>query len=100
VNFSRHLTTTTPTTEALIGRWFAQRGVAGEKIVPRQSFFTTDGVDYRNRSLLGVGVRPNQKGPPPGIREARDASLKRPNTDHIDLYRCITGLEQALGGDL
>lgn len=77
-------------TEALIGRWFAQRGGRREKIVLATKVFSPPmewgSSDPVKRSGSWVGL--NQKGlSARHIREACDASLKRLNTDHIDLYQ-------------
>ena len=63
-------------TEQIIGRWFAQGGDRREKV-----FLAT--------KLYGsMGEWPNQEGLSAlNIRRACDASLRRMQTDHIDLYQ-------------
>jgi aryl-alcohol dehydrogenase-like predicted oxidoreductase len=77
-------------TEALIGRWFAQGGGRREKTVLCTQVYSAPmewgSPDPVKRS--GSWVGPNQKGlSAKHIREACEASLKRLNTDHIDLYQ-------------
>ena len=76
-------------TEALIGRWF-QQGGRREKIVLATKVFSPPmewgSSDTAKRT--GSWVGPNEKGlSAKHIREACDASLKRLNTDYIDLYQ-------------
>lgn len=77
-------------TEALIGRWFAQGGGRREKTVLATKVYSAPmewgSPDPVKRS--GSWVGPNQKGlSAKHIREACEASLKRLNTDYIDLYQ-------------
>jgi NDP-hexose 2,3-enoyl reductase len=77
-------------TEALIGRWFAQGGGRREKTVLATKVYSAPmewgSPDPVRRS--GSWVGPNQKGlSAKHIREACEASLKRLQTDHIDLYQ-------------
>lgn len=63
-------------TENIIGRWFAQGGGRREKVVLA--------TKLRGR----MGEWPNQSGlSARHIREACEASLRRLQTDHIDLYQ-------------
>ncbi len=77
-------------TEALIGRWFAQGGgrrektVLATKVYSRPMEWGSSDPDKR----AGMWVGPNQRGlSAKHIREACEASLKRLNTDCIDLYQ-------------
>jgi len=63
-------------TEQVIGRWFAQGGGRREKIVLATKVYNRMG-DWPNQSRLSALH----------IREACEASLKRLQTDHIDLYQ-------------
>ena len=77
-------------TEALIGRWFAQGGGRREKTVLATKVYSAPmewgSPDPAKRT--GSWVGPNQKGlSAKHIREACEASLKRLNTDYIDLYQ-------------
>jgi NDP-hexose 2,3-enoyl reductase len=76
-------------TEALLGRWFAQGGGRREKVVLASKVYSPP-ADWsapparRNDSSVG----PNQRGlSAKHIREACDASLKRLQTDYLDLYQ-------------
>ena len=76
--------------EALIGRWFAQGGGRREKTVLATKVYSAPmewgSPDASLRS--GSWVGPNQRGlSAKHIREACEASLKRLNTDYIDLYQ-------------
>ncbi|THD80880.1 MAG: aldo/keto reductase [Phenylobacterium sp.] len=76
--------------EALIGRWFAQGNGRREKTVLATKVYSAPmewgSPDPVKRS--GSWVGPNQKGlSAKHIREACEASLKRLNTDYIDLYQ-------------
>ena len=76
--------------EALIGRWFAQGGGRREKTVLASKVYSRPmewgSADPLRRS--GDWVGPNQRGlSAKHIREACEASLKRLNTDYIDLYQ-------------
>ena len=77
-------------TEALIGRWFAQGGGRREKTVLATKAYSAP-MDWASPDPVqrsGTWVGPNQKGlSAKHIREACDASLKRLNTDYIDLYQ-------------
>ena len=70
------------TTEEIIGRWFAQGGDRRERTVlatkvsnSMKGFGATD--NWPNTTLLSAT----------NIRQACDASLKRLQTDHIDIYQ-------------
>jgi aryl-alcohol dehydrogenase-like predicted oxidoreductase len=63
-------------TEQVIGRWFAQGGGRREKTVIATKVYNRMG-DWPNQSRLSAYH----------IREACEASLKRLQTDHIDLYQ-------------
>jgi aryl-alcohol dehydrogenase-like predicted oxidoreductase len=76
--------------EALLGRWFAQGGGRRERTIlatkcysPPMEWGSPDPV-----KRTGSWVGPNQRGlSAKHIREACEASLKRLNTDYIDLYQ-------------
>ncbi len=77
-------------TEALLGRWFALGGGRREKTVLASKCYSAPmewgSADPAKRS--GAWVGPNQRGlSARHIREACEASLKRLNTDHLDLYQ-------------
>jgi aryl-alcohol dehydrogenase-like predicted oxidoreductase len=63
-------------TEELIGRWFATGGGRREKTVLATKLYGAMG-DWPNESKLSAL----------NIRNALDASLKRLQTDHVDLYQ-------------
>src|SRR5512140_1644530 len=63
-------------TEQIIGRWFAQGGGRREKVVLATKVFGRMG-DWPNQSRLSAVQ----------IRQAVEGSLKRLQTDHIDLYQ-------------
>src|SRR6478609_2141751 len=63
-------------TETIIGRWFAQGGGRREKVVLATKVFGEMG-DWPNQSRLSALH----------IRRACDESLRRLQTDHIDLYQ-------------
>ena len=63
-------------TEEIIGRWFAQGGDRREKVVLATKVYANM-TDWPNDSRLSARH----------IRLACDASLKRMQTDHIDLYQ-------------
>jgi aryl-alcohol dehydrogenase-like predicted oxidoreductase len=63
-------------TEQIIGRWFAQGGGRREKTVIATKVFGRMG-DWPNQQRLSAL----------NIRQACEASLKRLQTDHIDLYQ-------------
>ncbi|HZZ34547.1 MAG TPA: aldo/keto reductase [Caulobacteraceae bacterium] len=76
--------------EALIGRWFGQRGGRREKTVLATKVYSPPmewgSSDPAKR--MGTWAGPNQRGlSAKHIREACEASLKRLNTDYIDLYQ-------------
>ena len=77
-------------TESLIGRWLAQGGGRREKMVLATKVYSAPmewgSPDPAKRT--GSWIGPNQKGlSAKHIREACEASLKRLNTDYIDLYQ-------------
>lgn len=63
-------------TENILGRWFAQGGGRREKVVLATKVYGTMG-DWPNQSRLSALH----------IKQACEASLKRMQTDHIDLYQ-------------
>ena len=63
-------------TEQIVGRWFAQGGNRREKVVIATKVYARMG-DWPNESRLSALH----------IRRACDESLKRLQTDHIDLYQ-------------
>jgi aryl-alcohol dehydrogenase-like predicted oxidoreductase len=63
-------------TESIIGRWFAQGGERREKVVLATKVFGAMG-EWPNMSRLSARH----------IRDACEASLRRLQTDHIDLYQ-------------
>jgi len=77
-------------TEALIGRWLAQGGGRREAIILATKVYSAPmewaASDPSRRT--GSWVGPNQRGLSAlHIREACEASLRRLQTDHIDLYQ-------------
>jgi aryl-alcohol dehydrogenase-like predicted oxidoreductase len=77
-------------TEALLGRWFAQGGGRREKTVLASKCYSAP-MEWGSPDPVkrtGTWVGPNQRGlSAKHIREACEASLKRLNTDYIDLYQ-------------
>ncbi|MEN0104511.1 MAG: aldo/keto reductase, partial [Curtobacterium sp.] len=63
-------------TEEIIGRWFAKGGGRREKTVLATKVYG-DMIDWPNGGKLSAY----------NIRQALDASLRRLQTDHIDLYQ-------------
>lgn len=63
-------------TEGIVGRWFVQGGGRREKVVIATKVYGTMG-DWPNQSRLSAYH----------IRRACDESLRRMQTDHIDLYQ-------------
>ncbi|MBC8131912.1 MAG: aldo/keto reductase, partial [Deltaproteobacteria bacterium] len=63
-------------TEQILGRWFAQGGGRREKVVLATKVYGTMG-DWPNQGRLSALH----------IRRACEASLRRLQTDHIDLYQ-------------
>ena len=63
-------------TEALIGRWLAQGGGRRERIVLATKLFSPIGPEINDRGLSAYH-----------IRRACEGSLRRLQTDHIDLYQ-------------
>ena len=63
-------------TEQIVGRWFAQGGGRREKVVMATKVYGNMG-DWPNQRLLSAL----------NIRQAVEGSLKRLQTDHIDLYQ-------------
>jgi aryl-alcohol dehydrogenase-like predicted oxidoreductase len=76
--------------ESLIGRWFAQGGGRREKTVLATKVYSAP-MEWGSRDPVrrsGSWVGPNQKGlSAKHIREACEGSLKRLQTDYIDLYQ-------------
>ena len=64
-------------TEQIVGRWFAQGGGRREKVVLATKVYGNVAGDWPNDSQLSARH----------IRDACDASLRRLQTDHIDLYQ-------------
>src|SRR5205807_8126450 len=64
-------------TEQIIGRWFAQGGRRRERVVLATKVYGNVAGDWPNDSKLSARH----------IRDACDASLRRLQTDHIDLYQ-------------
>ncbi|MGX8907745.1 aldo/keto reductase [Streptomyces netropsis] len=67
-------------TEEIIGTWFAKGGDRRDKVVLATKVFGnmgSDGADWPNQDRLSAL----------NIRRAVDASLRRLQTDHIDLYQ-------------
>jgi aryl-alcohol dehydrogenase-like predicted oxidoreductase len=77
-------------TEALLGRWFAQGGGRRERVVLASKVYSAP-MEWGSTDPVkrgGSWVGPNQKGlSAKHIREACEASLKRLNTDYLDLYQ-------------
>ena len=77
-------------TEALIGRWLAQGGGRREKTVLASKVYSAP-MEWGSPDPVkrtGSWVGPNQKGlSAKHIREACEASLKRLQTDYLDLYQ-------------
>jgi aryl-alcohol dehydrogenase-like predicted oxidoreductase len=77
-------------TEALLGRWFAQGGARREKTVLATKVYSPPN-EWGSKDIarrMGTWVGPNQKGlSAKHVREACEASLKRLQTDHIDVYQ-------------
>jgi aryl-alcohol dehydrogenase-like predicted oxidoreductase len=64
-------------TEKIVGRWFAQGGQRREKVVLATKVYGNVAGDWPNDSKLSARH----------IRDACEASLRRLQTDHIDLYQ-------------
>ena len=64
-------------TEKILGRWFAQGGGRREKVVLATKVYGDVAGDWPNDSKLSARH----------IRDACEASLRRLQTDHIDLYQ-------------
>jgi NDP-hexose C3-ketoreductase / dTDP-4-oxo-2-deoxy-alpha-D-pentos-2-ene 2,3-reductase len=64
-------------TEQILGRWFAQGGGRREKVVLATKVYGNVAGDWPNDSKLSARH----------IRDACEASLRRLQTDHIDLYQ-------------
>jgi aryl-alcohol dehydrogenase-like predicted oxidoreductase len=77
-------------TEALLGRWFAQGGGRREKTVLASKCYSPP-MEWGAKDLAkrtGSWVGPNQRGlSAKHIREACEASLKRLQTDYVDVYQ-------------
>lgn len=77
-------------TEALLGRWFAQGGNRRERTILATKCYSRPNEWGSSDPVLrdGSWVGPNQRGlSAKHIREACEASLKRLQTDYIDLYQ-------------
>jgi aryl-alcohol dehydrogenase-like predicted oxidoreductase len=77
-------------TEALIGRWLALGGGRREKVVLATKVYSPpmEWASPDPAKRMGTWVGPNDRGlSARHIRMACDASLKRLQTDHIDLYQ-------------
>src|SRR5438270_981666 len=64
-------------TEQIVGRWFAQGGGRREKVVLATKVYGNVAGEWPNDSKLSARH----------IRDACEASLRRLQTDHIDLYQ-------------
>jgi aryl-alcohol dehydrogenase-like predicted oxidoreductase len=64
-------------TEEIIGRWFAQGGGRRDKVVLATKVYGVVDSDWPNHSRLSAV----------NIRRACEASLRRLQTDHIDIYQ-------------
>src|SRR4051794_18770718 len=64
-------------TEQIVGRWFAQGGSRRDKVVLATKVYGNVAGDWPNDSKLSARH----------IRDACEASLRRLQTDHIDLYQ-------------
>src|SRR5947208_1113998 len=64
-------------TEKIVGRWFAQGGERREKVVLAPKVYGNVAGEWPNDSKLSARH----------IRDACEASLRRLQTDHIDLYQ-------------
>jgi aryl-alcohol dehydrogenase-like predicted oxidoreductase len=64
-------------TEEIIGRWFAQGGGRRDKVVLATKVYGVMDSDWPNHSRLSAV----------NIRRACEASLRRLQTDHIDIYQ-------------
>jgi len=77
-------------TEALLGRWLAQGGGRREKIVLASKVYSPP-MEWGSPDLAkrtGSWVGPNQRGlSAKNIRAECEASLKRLQTDHLDVYQ-------------
>ena len=77
-------------TEALLGRWFAQGGGRRERTVLASKCYSAP-MEWGSPDPVkrtGSWVGPNQRGlSAKHVREACEASLKRLNTDYLDLYQ-------------
>ena len=81
-------------TEQIVGRWLAQGGGRREKVVLATKVYGNVAGDWPNDSKLSARH----------IRDACEASLRRLQTDHIDLYQMhhvdrATPWEEILAGD-
>lgn len=77
-------------TEALIGRWLAQGGGRRDRVVLATKVYSMPNDWGSPDPILRSGswVGPNQRGlSAKHIREACEASLRRLQTDHIDIYQ-------------
>lgn len=77
-------------TESLLGRWFAQGGHRRERTILATKCYSPPNEWGSSDPVLrdGSWVGPNQRGlSAKHIREACEASLKRLQTDYIDLYQ-------------
>ncbi len=76
-------------TEALLGRWFAQGGRREQTVLATKVF--SPPMEWGSKDVAkrtGSWVGPNERGlSAKNIRNACEASLKRLQTDHIDVYQ-------------
>ena len=76
-------------TEALLGRWFSQGGRRDKTVLATKVF--SPPTEWGSKDLAkrtGSWVGPNERGlSAKNIRYACEASLKRLQTDHIDVYQ-------------
>tara|TARA_B100000945_G_scaffold305523_1_gene292083 strand:- start:98 stop:1084 length:987 start_codon:yes stop_codon:yes gene_type:complete len=78
-------------TEALLGRWFAQGGGRREQVVLATKVYSPP-MEWGSKDeakRTGSWVGPNDRGlSAKHMRYAIEASLKRLQTDYVDIYQC------------